>query len=312
MFQRSAALCAVTLAASLTASADFSYTTTQKTTGGTMAAMAGSNADRTSKVYFKGQKMKTFYGNAATIIDFGSQTITTINDAQKTYTVKKFSDLPNPGANATDVTFDVKDTGQKKVVNGFNASETIITMSMDMDTGRGGPPMKMQVEMELWIASDVPGVGDMRAFYQKNLASFPWAAMSQVGGNPGMQKAMAQMERKMAELNGVAVERVIRIKPAGGAGVPQAAQMPQMSAQQQAQMQAAMARLQQMQSQGGPAAAAAQQAMGRMGGMAGGAGPGSASGAGSMIEMTIDSSDFSNASVPESVFAVPAGYKQAE
>ncbi len=150
----------------------------------------------------------------------------------------------------------------------------------------------------------------MRAFYEKNLANFPWAALAGGNGNPGVQKAMAQMERKMAELNGVAVERVVRMKSAGGAGAPAAAAMPQMTPQQQAQMQAAMAKLQQMQSQGGPQAAAAQQAMSRMGAMAGGATPGSASGAGSMFEMTIDASGFSNASVPDSVFAIPAGYKQ--
>jgi len=310
MFHRSATLFTVVLAASLTASADFSYTTTQKMTGGSMAAMAGTNADRTSKIYFKGQKMMTSTGDIGLIMDFGAQTITTINNAQKTYSVKKFGDMAGAAGN-TDVTFDVKEAGQKKVINGFNATETIVTMNMDMDMGRGGPPMKMQMEMDLWISSDVPGAGDMRAFYQKNLANFPWAAMAGGNGNPGMQKAIAQMERKMAELNGVAVARVIRVKSAGGAGAPQAAQMPQMTPQQQAQMQAAMAKLQQMQSQGGPQAAAAQQAMSRMGGMADGA-PGSASGAGSMFEMTIDASGFSNASVPDSVFAIPAGYKQTE
>ena len=89
-----------------------------------------------------------------------------------------------------------------------------------------------------------------------------------------------------------------------------------MTAEQQAQMQAAMARLQEIAKQGGASAAAAQQAMNSMGGMArGGAMPGAAPGAGgggSLIEMTIDASGFSNASVPESVFAIPAGYKQSQ
>ena len=313
MFHRSATLFTVILAASLTASADFSYTTTQKMTGGTLAGIGGASFNRTSKISFKGQKMVTTTGDLSIILDFGSQTITTINNAAKTYTVKKFSDVAGASGN-TDVTFDVKETGQKKMVNGFNASETVITMNMDMDLGRGGPPMKMQVETDLWISSDVPGASDMRAFYQKNLASFPWAAMSGGAGGPGvqpgMQKAMMEMERKMAEMNGVAVERIVRIKSAGGAGAPAAAQMPQMTPQQQAQMQAAMAKLQQMQSQGGPQAAAAQQMMSRMGGMSAGAAPGAASSGGAMIEMTIDASGFSNASVPDSVFAIPAGYRQ--
>lgn len=308
MLQRCAALFAVTLAASLIASADFSYTTTQKVTGGSMAAIAGANADRTAKIYFKGQKMMTAAGHTATIVDFAAQTVTRIDNAQKTYTVKKFSDLPGAGTDP-DVSVDVKETGQTKVVNGFNATETIVTMSTEMDAGRGGPPMKMQMEMDLWVSPDVPGSAEMRAFYKKS----PWAALMSGNGNPGMQRAMAQMERKLAELNGVVVERVVRIKSSAGAGASQAAQMPQMNAQQQAQMAAAMQRLQEMAKQGGPQAAAAQQAMSRMGGMAnGGAAPASASGAGAIIEMIIDSSDFSSASVPDSLFVIPAGYKETE
>jgi hypothetical protein len=253
--------------------------------------------------------MMTNTGDISVIMDFGTQTITTVNDAAKTYAVKKFSDMPGP-AGFTDVTFDIKETGQKKVIDGFNTSETIVTMTMDMELGHGVSPANNQVEMDLWISSDVPGAGDMRAFCQKNLANFPWAAMTGGSGNPAIQKAMMQMERKLAQLNGMAVERVIRVKSSGGAGAPKAAQMPQMN--EQAQMPAPMAKLQQMQSQGGPQAAAAQQAMATMGGMTGGSAPGSASGAGSLLEMRIDATGFSNASVPDSVFAIPAGYKQIE
>ena len=84
-----------------------------------------------------------------------------------------------------------------------------------------------------------------------------------------------------------------------------------MSPEQAAQMKDAMARLQAMQSQGGPAAAAAQQAMARMGAMTGGAaGPGA--GSGSLMEMTMESTDFSTGSIPDSVFAIPAGYQKVD
>jgi hypothetical protein len=52
-----------------------------------------------------------------------------------------------------------------------------------------------------------------------------------------------------------------------------------------------------------------------MGGMgaAGGAGRGpAAGGGGALIEITMDSSGFSSASVPDSVFAIPAGYTQGQ
>jgi len=304
MLRNTIALLALTLAAGLTASADFSYTNTMKTTGGSMAAMAGTAADRTSKYYFKGQKIMTTTGDVSTIIDFGAQTVTTINTAQKTYTLKKFSDVAAGTAANMDMTVDVKDTGQTKVINGMNATEALITMDMDMELGRGAPPMKMQMEMHLWISPDVPGSSEVRAFYEKNMANFPWTAMAGGMGNPSVTKAMAQMQQAMAKLKGMPVEEVIKIKSAGGAGAPQMAmpQMPQMTPAQQQQMQAAMSKMT-------PAQQQQMQAM--MGGMGRGATP-AAGGSGSLMEMTGTANGFSSASVPDSVFAIPDGFKQAQ
>ena len=67
-------------------------------------------------------------------------------------------------------------------------------------------------------------------------------------------------------------------------------------AQMRAQMEA-------MAKQGGPQAAAAQQALARMG---------AASGGGSLFEITMESSDFSTGSIPDSVFAIPAGFQKVE
>lgn len=293
------------LSTTLTARADFSYTTTAKTTGGMMASLGGGANTPPSKHYYKGQKMKSETGETATIIDFDAQTLTTINHRMKTVTVRSLSDIGAAGR-ASDVTMkvDVKETGQQKTINGYHAKELIMTM--DIDAGPQAQQMgKMQMEMDMWLSSEVPGIGDLRNFYKRNMERFPWAALAG-GGRGGMQAGMAEMERKMAEMGGVQIESVMKMKPAGGAA---AQAMPQMSAAQQAQMQAAMARLQEMQKQGGPAAAAAAQAMGRMGGLAGGAAPGASN---SMMEVTTDASDFSTASIPDSVFAIPAGYQRVD
>jgi hypothetical protein len=116
----------------------------------------------------------------------------------------------------------------------------------------------------------------------------------------------------MAEMNGIPVLQVMKMKSAGGAaGGAGAPAMPQLTPDQQAKMKDAMARLQAMQAQGGPAAAAAQQAMARMGGLtAGAASPGA--GSGSLMEMTMESSDFSTGSIPDSTFAIPAGYQKVD
>jgi hypothetical protein len=75
-----------------------------------------------------------------------------------------------------------------------------------------------------------------------------------------------------------------------------------MSPQQQAQMAQMRAQMEAMQKQGGPQSAGAAQALARMNAMSSGGGGGS--------DMRMESSGFSGAPVPDSVFAIPAGYQQ--
>jgi hypothetical protein len=280
------------LATSLTAFADFSYTTTTKSSGGGPMAAA---MNRTGHHYLKGQKMKIDNGDSSIIMDFDAQTMTTINNAQKTYSVLKFSDLGDvmKSVGASDVKIDVKETGQKKDVNGYPAREIIMTMAVSMDTGRGSP-MQMQMEMDMWVSSAVPGVSELKTFYQRNGAKMPWSAMAGGGGNQSMQKAVAEIQRKMSSLEGVPVQQTMKVSMPGMGLTPA----------QQAQMAQAQAQLEAMKKQNPEAAKMMEKAMaGRMGGGGGGMGG---------IEVTTDSSEFSTKAVPDSVFAIPAGYTQSQ
>ena len=290
---KTAGIFVLTLAAAWTAHADFSYSTTPKSTGG-LAAMAG--AMPASKYYFKGQKMKIETGDiATTILDFDAQTVTSINNRQKTYTVTPFSEIGQELPNVkTSLQAEVKETGQKKTINGFTASQLLMTMAVDNPQAKQAG-MNMQMEIEMWLSPDVPGAAELRSFYQKNAPKFPWAAVSG-GGNPSMQNAIVEMQKRMAGSGGgVPVLQVIRAKSAGNEA--QAAQM-------QAGMAQARARLEEMAKQSGPAGDAARQALARMGG-------GSASG-GALFEMSLESTNFSTSSIPDSVFGVPAGYQKTD
>jgi hypothetical protein len=86
--------------------------------------------------------------------------------------------------------------------------------------------------------------------------------------------------------------------------------MPQMSGAQSDQMAQARARLEAMVAQGGPAAAYAKQALERMPGGAP-SGSGAAVSSSALIEVTMDSSGFSAASLPDSAFAIPPGYSKS-
>jgi hypothetical protein len=274
------------------ARADFGYTMTRK--GGP----GGGSGD--TKYYYKGQKMKTDSGTTATILDFDAQTITTINNTQKTYTVRKFSDLGEGIAAADNVQADVKETGQHKTINGFNASQMVMTVQMDMQG------MKAQMDMEIWVSPDVPGGQELHAFHQRNASKYPYTAMAQ-GANPGMRAAMANLQKKMAGLNGVPVLEVVHMKMGGEAAAQpgQAAQAAQGAAQSDPRMAAARAQLEQMAKQPGPAGEQAKLALARMGGASSGGGGGG-------MDITMEAGSFSTGSIPDSVFAIPAGYQKSE
>jgi hypothetical protein len=261
----------LTVIAALAAHADFSYNTVSKSPAG----------ERTSKHYIKGQKMITDDGDRMTIMDLDAQTMTTINKTQKTYSVKPFSDYKSAAA-GMNVNADIKKTGQRKTINGFDAEEMVVTMQMDSNQSKQpGAKTQMQMEMHIWFASDVPGIDAAHAFYEKNAERMPWAAMT--GGNT----SMAEIQHKMATMHGIPVLTVMKMGGASGANL-----------QQQAQMDQARARFEEMKKQGGPQAAMADQMLARMGG--------------GSSDMTSESSGFSASPVPDSVFAIPAGYQKVD
>jgi hypothetical protein len=155
--------------------------------------------------------------------------------------------------------------------------------------------MKMALEMSMWISRDVPGSQDAIAFYKRNAGRFPWSALmgGAAAGNAAMQKAMAELYRKMASFDGVPVLQVTKMKVLG---------MEAQMAQAQEQMAHARVKLEEQVKKGGQQAAMARQALAMMDRQAGG----------SMFEITTKSSEFSGSPIPDAVFAIPAGYQMNE
>ena len=292
---RTANILLLTVMAGLTARADFSYTTRTKSSGG---MMGGAMKNQVAKHYFKGNKMRMDRGAAATILDFDAQTVTYLDVSNQTYSLTSFGTLGAQAGEAVnksgaEVSVDVKETGQRKNINGYNAHEGIMTMDMESPQAQQAG-MKMRMEMDLWLSPDVPGAGDMRTFYQRNAARFPWAAMAGPGrGNQGIQKSFGEVQRKMASLNGVPVLQVMRMKTAGNE--PKAAQA-------QEGMTKACTQIEAMKAKGGQQAAMAEQLLTKMNCNSGGAGGGTP---GVMLETTLESSAFSASAIPDSIFAVP-------
>jgi hypothetical protein len=277
------AILVLAVAGSVAARADFSYTMTMKNAGGMMPAAGGSSDHE----FLKGDKLRLDHGNTSSILDLSAQTVTHINHTQKTYSVSPFGQFAaGAGQVDVDMKIDVQETGQHKAIGGYNCREIVMTMDVDSPQMQQAGGAKMHMTMDFWVSPDVPGYQEMRAFYQRMATGPGWAALTH-GAGQGMQKAMAEIQKKMAGMNGVPVLQVMKMSMPGNSA--QAAQMAQ-----------ARARLEAMKAQGGEQAKAAERALAAMGGGSGG----------NLMEMNIESSGFSTATVSASEFAPPAEYRK--
>jgi len=281
---KASALLAVALTLITPAHADFSYQTTRKATGGTMTQASGDTDPQVSRYYFKGQKMKIVNEQVATILDFDAHTVTSINNATRSYAVRSFGDV-NAATKAGDeeVKADSKDTGRKMFLNGFDASDLLITIDVagiDPRTRQAGK-MGLHLETDTWLSTNIPGSAEVNDFHRRNAGRFPWAAMggadpAEPGFDPlkrrtwgvdsflqcfdwidcgysvSLQAAVSEIRRNMTLKDGVPVRQVVRARNYGGADSGAADQW--------------------------------------------------------LTEMTMDSMDFSTREIPPSEFAIPDGY----
>jgi hypothetical protein len=307
--------------------ADFTYQETSTITGGaikSMLAVAGvfSKAARepiVATISVKGDRMIHKTNNHASIIDLGSQTITSIDFQKKQYSVMTFEEMKQAldqlaqkmkEKDKGEMTFKVSAnaTGKTKQVSGFDAKEMIMKMEMEGTDKQSGEKGGMTVQSDMWIAQSVPGYQDVRNFYNRMSEKLNWAP----GGNlfmqnPEVAKGMAEVYKEAAKLDGVPVEQIITMYPSG-VTPPEPGSTP--PTQQQAQ--------QEKPSLGGALG-------GALGGRFGigrkktssdqppkNEGTPSGGGSGSLLEMTTQLTSFNSNGVDDSVFAVPAGFKKVD
>jgi hypothetical protein len=274
------------------AHADFSYTTTRKTTAG--ASVAGNNS-QPSKYYFKGRKMKVETGDTAVVIDSRAQTVTTLDYRQKTMSVRSFA---APGPRDVSAKIDVKETGQTKTINGHQSTEMLLTTGLDSPELRT-MGSRVEMEMHVWLSQDMPGAAELRKFYKANREGFPWEALSGAG-NPAIRWGLAGLQSRIAG-KGIQVLEVVRVKAASG---PPAKPL---TSAERGKIRDTITELDAKVQKGGPDAVAAVEEMSRLKAMVGDdflSGP--------LFEITVESSGFSTGSIPDSVFAIPAGYQRAD
>jgi len=326
--------------------ADFSYEQTTKMTGGAMMGMmkiAGAFSKQLrepvqTSVSIKGNRMVHSSKDHAQIIDLDSETITEVNFQKKQYSVMTFAEMTQameqalqrgqarksesqPSETTTELKVDIKETGQRKQVAGYDAKEMIMTMEMAATDQKTGNKGSMLVTNDMWIAPTVAGYDEVREFHKKMAAKMAWtpagsAMMASGGADVG--RAMAGMAKEMAKLDGITVLSVMKMTPtadgqpaSGAAGSEgQAAAQPSRPKPEAPSISSVLG--------------------GKLGGFGGfgrkkkaeapkeekqeSASTAAPSGGSSdaLMEMTTEMSGFSSSPVDPSRFAVPSGFKKVE
>ena len=308
--------------------ADFTYQETTRMTGGSLMSMmkfagAFSKSARQSTeptqatVSIRGNRMVRKEPATGSIVDIDNETITTVDYARKSYTVMTFAQMKeameqmteklgkNGGAQTADLQFDVKldDTGNTKSINGREAHEIVMTLTMKGSDAQSGAKGGMDMTTDMWIAPHVEGYQEVREFYKRMGEKMAWAPdiNQTMASRPDISRAMAKMYQEGSKMDGMPVMDIIKMSG-------RLEGMPTSDTRQQSQ---------QSQASAPPPASIG----GALGGMLAGrmakrkqaddaASNGPASG--SLMEMTKEVTSFSTAPADPSLFEIPANFKRVE
>jgi hypothetical protein len=228
------------------------------------------------------------------------------------------------------MSFDVKvrETGATKQVSGLDAREAIMTMTMNATDQTTQQTGAMAVTNDLWLVPEVPGYSQIAEFYKRMgekmgsmTAGIGMDLSKMVAQNPGASQALVDMGKEMQKIKGVPILQIMRMGTTiNGQPLPAASEAP-LPPDNTPVMPSGSDIAKQS------AASVLTSRLGALGGLGGFGGfgkkkqaapppadptPANANAAPTsaiLVESQTTVSTFSSASVDESHFAVPAGYK---
>jgi hypothetical protein len=357
--------------AAMPALADSSYQSSSQITGGVLKDQMTSNpftaklmgkafAATTTTTMVHGNQKATVRPDSMEIWDLDEQTMTHIDTAKKTYWTVTFAQMRQAMANAmkqvgqaapqpqaptpqpqsnlqTTVQVSVNNPGVTKEVNGMNAQEQVVTLTVTVTDpsqplAAGTNPAVFVVTTDMWVALQDPpelkeihdfdvrmgqlmmqGVDVSAMMAEANQAK---ASTSQLFANqPGAAAALQQMGQEMAKLKGTRVMTVTSVggnAPAGNATASASSNAPGsdqnntgsvLSSVLPGKLGSMMGGFHKKPAAQQPAPAATTTDSGSSGGSNGTSNV-------VLMQTTEQMLNFSQDAVPASAFQVPAGYKQ--
>lgn len=187
-----------------------------------------------STVAVSGDRKMTINDTRGEIVDLKEEKIYELDIRRKTYTVTTFDEVrrrmaemeakakeeaakapkeeqPQHQGKEMDVDFDVKNTGQKKTLNGFDTNQVIVTVTVREKGKKLEESGGLVMTADNWMTKSVPALKEIADFdmrYYKALAGPQVAVDAQqlataLAMMPGLKDAFARMQR--AGLEGTAI-----------------------------------------------------------------------------------------------------------
>ena len=207
---------------------------------GRMAGMFSNKASDegvTDVVAVKGDRKLTRTGDNGQLVDLAEEKVYEINFKDKSYKVMTFEEMrqkireaqekmqkemakmkdqpapSSPNANNLEVEFNLKETGQKKTIAGFDTHEVVMTITMHEKGKKIEETGGMALISNMWLTSKLPGSDEIAAFdmkfYQKLAVAVDMRQMQQMAmamaSNPMMGDMMKRFAEEGKKLNGTAV-----------------------------------------------------------------------------------------------------------
>lgn len=225
---------------------------------GKMVNFFGGKAARegtATTVVVKGNRKATLDEATGHIVDLGEEKIYDLDMKKKTYKVTTFAELqqqmeearrkaeenarkeqareakksesaPDKTQKEVEIDVSLKDTGEKKAINGFDTHEVVMTITI-REKGKtieqaGG----LVLTSDMWLAPNVPAMKEIADFdirYARKLAgtmiagASPEQMAAALAMYPGAKDAIARMNTENVKLDGTAIQTVVKmdaVKPA--------------------------------------------------------------------------------------------------
>jgi len=133
---------------------------------------------------------------------------------------------------------EIKDTGETKVINGFNARHVILTLQLEAEDQRTRDKGAWGSNMDLWLTKDISGLEERNQFYLKYSEKIAGPAFLKrtslvptMTQDPRTVEAMEALSKKAEALDGEAILTIasfdVSATPSSGSQPSQASSQPQ-------------------------------------------------------------------------------------